>query len=741
MGQTLCCVEKPAGWTIQSGHLQLRASKGDQWALRTANLLRVGDGALLQFVGNRLGYPSRIKIDSSTLVTPFKFAQDCAVCSKSLGERPHGFKLTNQDFEKKTEYYLDPRSQDQMNMWTYGISLAASSDAGTVPTLRSSSIGDMPKYGGGLHPIIAECDMSSPLTVVLFGATGDLARKKLFPALHQLMYGCPDAPLMPPTTRVVGYGRSEVDLAKFKQDQMVNVKGPTREKYLNQITFFAGAYDKEESYAKLNEYLLSIEGGGKANRIFFFSVPPTIFVDVCKHVKAKACAPKGGFTRLIIEKPFGRDSQSFAELNKVTSKSFSEEQLFRIDHYLGKEVVLNLTTLRFGNQIFEPIWNKEHIQSVQIIFKEDLGTGGRGGYFDNFGIIRDIMQNHLLQVLLWLAIEPPKALDRDNIAKEKVKLLKCVKALSMKDCFIGQFGKNSWTINGQTHEEPGYLDDETVPAGSTCPTYAAVALDINNSRWKGVPFIMRAGKGLDERMGEVRVTFKSQAYNKLVPGGANELVMRIQPEEAIYLKCLNKAPGWQKDLAVPVVLDMSYNNAFPGQYVADAYERMFLNTFKGDGSLFVGSGELTEAWRIFTPLLNEIETKKPQPVIYPFGVRVPAGCDVFMKKYNVAMSESWQEYIAWRGKSLDGIKEFFDAIDKDRSGTIEGQELKAFAKRFCDGREPSDKEVAKIMSRIDRNGDDRLSFQEVLQCVEQVAAVVQPEAKRDHNRMTAKAKR
>lgn len=218
-------------------------------------------------------------------------------------------------------------------------------------------------------------------------------------------------------------------------------------------------------------------------------------------------------------------------------------------------------------------------------------------------------------------------------------------------------------------------------------------------------------------------------FNKLVPGGANELVMRIQPEEAIYLKCQNKAPGWQKDLAAPVVLDMSYGSSFPEAYVADAYERMFLNTFLGDGSLFVGSGELTEAWRIFTPLLQEIDSKKPQPVVYPFGARVPAGCDDFLRKYGVVMSESWQEYLSLNAKNLEGCKELFESLDKNQNGFIEGKELKAFAKRFFDGREPTNKQVAQIMSRLDRNGDDRLSFDEVMMSVEQLASVTQPGSK------------
>eukprot|EP00931_Biecheleriopsis_adriatica_P005318 TRINITY_DN106844_c0_g1_i1.p1 TRINITY_DN106844_c0_g1~~TRINITY_DN106844_c0_g1_i1.p1 ORF type:complete len:626 (+),score=141.04 TRINITY_DN106844_c0_g1_i1:108-1985(+) len=555
-------------------------------------------------------------------------------------------------------------------------------------------------------------DMDTPLCVVLFGATGDLAKKKLFPAVYQLMFGAPDAPKIPQHTFVVGYGRSEQDLSKFLEKQCVNVKGEHKEKFLKQCSYVAGAYDKEESFAKLHEHLSKLEKGGKANRIYFFSVPSTVFAAVANGIQKQALAPAGGFTRLILEKPFGRDSASFAELNAVTSSLFKENELFRIDHYLGKEVVLNLVALRFGNQFFEALWNKDNIKHVQLVFKEDLGTGGRGGYFDGFGIIRDIMQNHLLQVLLWFAIEPPSSLSREAIQAEKCKLLKSIKTLSMDDCFLGQFTSNSWTdADGTEHKEPGYLDDETVPAGSKCPTYAAVALNIDNDRWRGVPFVMRAGKGLDERMAEVRVTFKEKPFNILVPGNANELVMRIQPDEAIYLKVMNKVPGWEQSKAAPVVLDMSYSKSFRGVYVADAYERMFLNTAKGDGSLFVGSDELTEAWRIFTPLLHHIDEKKPEPVKYKFGMRVPPGMTDFSTKYGITMEENFEERLSHLGQ-LEQLEAVFAKLDADGDKTVDIQELKEFAKEAYDGREPTDAQMKKIMKRLDKNHDGKLDIEE-----------------------------
>lgn len=691
-----------------------------EWQPRFCVLMfrKVGLATLESFTDERCAtLTNQIKIIGDNTVKFFGSPGELGDSEEYRESHPHGFVFQNTN---KELYYFDAEDPHSLNVWARAIQVITNNlpQVGAAQLKLGNSAAKTTDTGAGLPPVVANLetsgDMDTPLTLVILGATGDLARKKLYPALYQLMFGAPDAPLIPQNANVVGYGRSQVDLKAFLDKQTVNIKGDKKDQFLARCSFFAGAYDKEESYAGLHEFLQKIEGGGKANRIFFYSVPPTIFASVCAGIKAQAMAPGGGFTRNIIEKPFGSDSDSYADLAKVTSASFPEDELYRIDHYLGKEVVLNLTTLRFGNQLFEGIWNREHIQSVQIVFKEDLGTGGRGGYFDGFGIIRDIMQNHLLQVLLWLAMEPPSALDRESVAVEKVKLLKAMKTIKMEDCFLGQFGKNAWMHKGERHEEPGYLDDPTVPPGSTCPTYAAVSLEIDNDRWRGVPFMMRAGKGLDERMAEVRITFKTKAFNSLVPGGANELVMRIQPEEAIYLKCMNKMPGWHQDISVPIVLDMTYSSAFPGNYVADAYERMFLNTFKGDGSLFVGSDELTEAWRVFTPLLKEIDEKKPQPVIYPFGVNFPKGMRDFMKKRGMVAQGNWEEYLALHNSQFSGLMDLFNQLDSSGDGYLDEAELQAFVRRFVDGRDPSPKQLAKLMDRIDLDRDGKLTLQEVL---------------------------
>jgi glucose-6-phosphate 1-dehydrogenase len=337
---------------------------------------------------------------------------------------------------------------------------------------------------------------------------------------------------------------------------------------------------------------------------------------------------------------------------------------------------------------------------------------------------------------MWFAMAPPPSLTRDDIQKEKVKLLKAIKTLTVDDCFVGQFTAGI-PLNEGDPIEPGYLDDKTVPEGSKCPTYAALAYKINNDTWSGVPFIMRAGKGLDERMAEVRVTFKAKGFNKLVPGQANQFVMRIQPDEAIYLKCMNKQPGWDQKAAVPVLLDMSYASSFSGGYVADAYERMFLNTAKGDGSLFVGSDELVEAWRIFTPLLKQIDGGALEPVLYPFGVRVPEGMDEWSAKYGVTMSQNWQERLMKLG--TDGeIEEFFiaNAVMNGSEPSMNTDKLKDLVKKAMDGFEPTQKQMDGILRVVDLNGDGSISLDELKAAVSHFATMYHYSESEDHSTFT-----
>ena len=380
--------------------------------------------------------------------------------------------------------------------------------------------------------------MRMPLTVIIFGATGDLARKKLFPALYKL---CAQGRL-PRHLNIVGYGRSKVQMSSFLDKQCCNVAEEqadplsaavpwTKAEFLDRICFHAGGYDSPASYELLEQEICAYEAahasGLPGNRLFFLSVPPTVFGIVCEMISRSTRAAVGGFTRLMIEKPFGRDLASFEVLNQLTARHFHEDQIHRIDHYLGKEVLLNISTLRWANACFEPLWSAQHIESVLITFKEDIGTDGRGGYFDGFGIIRDIIQNHLLQAFMFLAMEPPEEMTGDAIVAAKVELLRTVRAMDPADlpasCFLGQFGPSA--------NQRGYLDDETVPAGSRCPTFAACVLQVDSDRWRGVPFLLSAGKGLDERLCEFRVRWKPQSYNNRLMGGPaqNEVMAFAYP--------------------------------------------------------------------------------------------------------------------------------------------------------------------------------------------------------------------
>jgi glucose-6-phosphate 1-dehydrogenase len=514
----------------------------------------------------------------------------------------------------------------------------AASSYSMQPTL---SFGQSMQLRDSSEPFL---DQAMPLSVVIFGATGDLAKKKLFPALYQLIL----LGHFPRHVNIVGVGRREVEMEAFLKKQLAKVQEDPRlpmAEYKSRISFHAGGYDSPDAFAELHTKLSAYESSSPGNRLFFLSVPPTVFGAASEMIAAKARAPAGGFTHLIIEKPFGKDTASFNTLNDCTASLYDESQLFRIDHYLGKEVIQNILSLRFANQLFENSWDRHHIESVQIIFKEDIGTGGRGGYFDGFGIIRDIMQNHLLQVFMLVAMEFPAGKDSASIAAAKVKLLEKVQTLhySPAKAFLGEFAANSWTErpSGTQRTEPGYLDDPTVPEGSRCPTFASVVLEVDNDRWRGVPFLMQAGKGLDERKAEVRVRFKpdprTQALFGSLPG--NELVMRIQPNEACYLTTYSKEPGLG-DALKSTKMEMAWATEFPGAYVGDAYEKMLLSAAKGDGRSFVGEQELVQAWRIFTPLLHEIDATKPMPTLYPFNSEFPPGFEAWSATHGVAVGDA-----------------------------------------------------------------------------------------------------
>lgn len=482
-------------------------------------------------------------------------------------------------------------------------------------------------------------DFEYPHTFVLLGASGDLAKKKIYPTIWYLYRDN----LLPRNTKFVGYARTKLSLAEVREKckKYMKVKSGEEEKFeqfWEKNEYFAGSYDKRVDYEMLNQLISKSEKGPVANRIFYLAVPPTVFEDVTVNIR-NACISIKGFTRIIIEKPFGRDDVSSDKLSNHLAGLFKEEQIYRIDHYLGKEMVQNLMTIRFANKIFSPSWNRENIASVLISFKEPFGTEGRGGYFDDFGIFRDVMQNHLLQILSLVAMEKPVTLNPNDIRDEKVKVLRHIKPIEMNDILIGQYVGNP---EGQGDEKLGYLDDPTVPKDSVTPTYALAALWINNARWQGVPFILRCGKALNERKAEVRIQYKD-VPGDIFDGHAkrNELVIRVQPGEALYLKLMSKSPGMKFDL-VETELDLTYSMRYREADVPDAYERLILDVFTGTQMHFVRNDELKEAWRIFTPILKKIDESQVKPLPYVYGSRGPIQADKKLADYDFKYSGSYK---------------------------------------------------------------------------------------------------
>ncbi|XP_052177135.1 glucose-6-phosphate 1-dehydrogenase, chloroplastic [Diospyros lotus] len=479
----------------------------------------------------------------------------------------------------------------------------------------------------------------STLTITVVGASGDLAKKKIFPALFALYYD----DFLPENFTIFGYARTKMTDEELRKmisetltcriDKSENC-GDKMDHFLKRCFYHSGLYNSEEDFSGLDQKLQIKEGGRLSNRLFYLSIPPNIFVDVVRCASTKASS-KSGWTRVIVEKPFGRDAESSRALIKCLKRYLNEDQIFRIDHYLGKELVENLSVLRFSNLVFGPLWSRDYIRNVQLIFSEDFGTEGRGGYFDNYGIIRDIMQNHLLQILALFAMETPVSLDAEDIRNEKVKVLRSMRPLQLEDVVIGQYKGHS--NGGKTY--PGYTDDPKVSKNSLTPTFAAAALFINNARWDGVPFLMKAGKALNARRTQIRVQFRHVPGNLYRNFGTdldkatNELVLHVQPDEAIYLKINNKVPG------LGMRLDRSdLNLLYSARYsreIPDAYERLLLDAIGGERRLFIRSDELDAAWALFTPLLKELEEEKIAPELYPYGSRGPVGAHYLAAKHNV----------------------------------------------------------------------------------------------------------
>jgi len=469
--------------------------------------------------------------------------------------------------------------------------------------------------------------MSEPLSLVIVGASGDLAQKKIIPALFALY--CQG--LLPKHFSVVGFARRDMRAEEFRRHITGNLtcrytpgKGcaDRMDEFLSRCDYVSGQYESSDSFLDLYTRMREYEGDGVADRVFYMAIPPFLFLPVAQAIGDAglvSCEPDPGWSRVVIEKPFGRDRASSDALVRDMGQVFTEAQTFRIDHYLGKEAIQNLLVLRFANRIFAPIWDNDHISSVEISWGEDIGVGDRGGYFDRYGIVRDVMQNHLLQILALIAMEEPRSLDARHIRDEKVRVLRAIPPLAGQDLALGQYGR------GLSH--PAYVEEGDIPDDSLTPTFASAELQVHTPRWEGVPFLMRAGKGLDARATEIRIRFRSLEHEIFAPATdglpANELTIRVQPDEAISLRIVNKVPGLEMELG-ETDLDLQYESAFD-RLIPDAYESLLLDVIRGDKSLFIRADELAAAWDIFTPALDEIEQSSAAPAVYAFGSGGPVG--------------------------------------------------------------------------------------------------------------------
>jgi len=483
-------------------------------------------------------------------------------------------------------------------------------------------------------------DLPQHIVFVIIGASGDLARRKVMPALFALHA----RGFLPEDCLFVGYARSDMNdqsfrmfLADYLQCEELDdaACGLAVGQFLKRCHYVRGQYDSPQDMRRLEQRLNEVATGEKFNRVFYLAIPPSVFLTTCESLAAAGMSgqtEEEPWTRVVMEKPFGHDRASSDELVTGAARVFDEAQTYRIDHYLGKEVIQNLMTLRFANVVFEPVWNRDYIDHVHIVWKEDLDLAGRAGYFDKFGIVRDVMQNHLTQILALVAMESPFQLNPHNVRDEKVRLLQQVLPVRAEDLVLGQY-VGATLPDG--HEVPGYLADPGVPDDSRTATYAAAVMHVHSPRWRGVPFLMSAGKGLNARMTEIRVHFKEPDHGIFKPFGAraNAFVVRVQPDEAIYLEICNKVPGSGMRLDV-ARLDLRYRKAFPGR-IADAYENLLMDVVRGDRSLFIRADELQAAWDIFTPTLHAADEGRIEVESYKFGSNGPAGVRRLAQRYGI----------------------------------------------------------------------------------------------------------
>jgi glucose-6-phosphate 1-dehydrogenase len=482
-----------------------------------------------------------------------------------------------------------------------------------------------------------------PTVLVIFGGGGDLAWRKLIPALFNLHLD----KLLPERFAIVAVARKERDDAEFRQHLLEGVERFSRrkpadseswERFAAQVSYLSDDINDPESGPALSQRVEELERawGVRANRLFYLAIPPDMVAAAAAHLQRIGVCRDCLRDRLVVEKPFGRDLASARELDRLLTGMFAETQIYRIDHYLGKETVQNILAFRFANSLYEPIWDRRYIDHIQITVAETVGVEDRGGYYDHAGALRDMVQNHLLQILCLIAMEPPVSFAADEIRNKKVDVLRAIRPIRSEEvhrCGVrGQYGRGS--ANGTAL--PGYREEPGVAAGSPTETYAALRLFIDNWRWQEVPFYLRTGKRLPAKVSEVSILFRPAPHQPFPPAAVenwqtNRLIIRIQPEEGIVTRIQAKQPGTRLLLG-PVDMQFRYRDAFRTD-PPEAYETLLLDVIRGDATLFMRADQVECAWKVVEPLLEAWESVPPGDFPdYPAGSWGPEAADLLIAR-------------------------------------------------------------------------------------------------------------
>ncbi len=484
--------------------------------------------------------------------------------------------------------------------------------------------------------------VDEPSTLIIFGASGDLTRRKLMPALFALYA----TRTLPEPFAIVGIARTEMSSEDFRRRmreavaEFGRVEPPSElvwERFARALTYLPGDPKNPGLFTELERVLRDIERqrGGPPNRLFYCATPPSLYEPIVENLGASGLARPGrGWTRVIIEKPFGRDLESARHLNQRLARFFREDQVYRIDHYLGKETVQNLLVLRFANGIFEPLWNRNHVAHVQITVAETIGVEQRGAYYEEAGALRDMVQNHLLQLLCLIAMEPPVTFDAEPVRDEKNKVMRAIRPIERSRVPEVAVGGQYLAGFADGRRVVGYREEKGVAPDSRTETYAALKLWIDNWRWAGVPFYLRTGKRLARRVSEIVIQFRRTPHMifRRHPDGVegNVLLIRIQPDEGMALRVAVKAPGPALRLS-PVTLDFLYGEAF-GSQAPEAYERLLLDAIHGDATLYARGDWVEQAWTILAPILESWAAVPGPPAGYEAGSWGPAEADAFIAR-------------------------------------------------------------------------------------------------------------